>query len=119
MWHLAGPQPTPWLAQFGRFRRLWYNFLCEFLALQGWRRGARSRSLRGTETSNNDEKWEEGTSIVLGLFSLSFWIYHHLVGQRPQHASPQIFTSKSSVRQSPRAKSSPFRGTWQKQQGCN
>ena len=49
MRHLAGPQPTLWLAQFGRFRRLWYREYQSILALRGRRHCVHSSlgALRG------------------------------------------------------------------------
>jgi hypothetical protein len=42
-----------------------------------------SRSLGGTEIINNDEKYVEGPSLVLGLFCLRFRIHHHSLGSNP------------------------------------
>lgn len=45
--HLAGPQPTLWLARLGRFRRLSYNGFERVPVPPMWRHGVRSRSRGG------------------------------------------------------------------------
>jgi hypothetical protein len=53
----------------------------------------------GEEIASDDKKKEDRLSIVLGLFSLSFWVCHHPVEQQPRISYPfSAGTSPNQVR---------------------
>jgi len=54
---------------------------------------------------------------MLGFLLSGVGIHYRSIEEQLQHAPPQSFASKSSVRPSPRAKSGPLHTTCEKYQG--